>query len=504
MPNLLTRFAKTLKPAEAGVLAHVREYVDWQTERRTSKFTPTEADDVALRTYLLELRLARAPRKTLKLKVAALKRFYAWATAKGLIESNPFDDFNLDRPFIPREQIRRRHDTLGADPTQRELNRLRALNQLAEQLNRATDLQTALDVALQTLVQTMGLHTAWAFLWDRSGLTHFIHPDGEPHDFVLCSACALPPALEASQRHHLRQPPDCHCQWLLRDGLLRRAVNVVECTRLQSAADEAGDTRGLLFHATVPLIAHGQPVGLINIATDEWQFFSAGDLQLLTAAGAQIAAAIERAGLFARSTELGAVEERNRLAREIHDTLAQGLTAITLQLETADALLETDPASAAQPLQAALSLARLNLEEARRSVLDLRAAPLEGRALPEALKALAKTIKSPRAKFELQGKVRPLPPRIEVALYRIAQEALNNVQQHARARRATLRLTLKAGEVRLRIEDDGYSFDTARASAGHFGILTMSERAKLAGGALTIESAPGIGTHVEVSIPLTT
>jgi two-component system NarL family sensor kinase len=498
MSTVLTRFAKT---TDAGTLAHVRAYAEWQTARRAAAFTVTEGDDVALRTYLLELRVAGTPRKTLAATVAALKRFYAWAAARGLIESDPFEDWNFDRPFIPREHIRRRHDTLGADPAQRELNRLRALNQLAEQLNRATDLQTALDVALQTLVQTMGLHTAWAFLWDRSGLTHYLHRNAEPHDFGVCSACALPPALEANDRYYLRKPPDCHCQWLVRDGLITRAVNVVECTRLQSVA---GDTQGLLFHATVPLIAHGQAVGLINIATDEWQFFSAGDLQLLTAAAEQIAAAIERAGLFARSAELGAVEERNRLAREIHDTLAQGLTAITLQLETADALRETDPARAAAAVREALSLARLNLEEARRSVLDLRAAPLEGRTLPEALRALATAMKPPLTRFKLQGKPRPLPAHIEVALYRIAQEALNNVQQHAQAKHAGLRLTFKRDTIQLHIEDDGCSFDTAHAPAGHFGILTMSERAKLAGGTLRIESAPRTGTRVMVTVPLTT
>jgi two-component system NarL family sensor kinase len=515
MANVLTRFAKTLPRGDDETLAHVRDYVEWNAQREGGDFSPADGDDVALRTYLLELRIAGVPRRTLEKKVAALKQFYAWALSKRYLEISPFDEFNFDRPFLTRDQIRRRHDTLGTDPTQRELNRLRALNRLAEQLSRATDLRTALDVALQTLVETMGLHTAWAFLWEKSGLTTYLHhgaePHGaEPHDFVLGAACALPPGLEQDHRRHLRDAPDCQCQWLLRDGLLKRAVNVVECTRLQTAAHEAGDTKGLLFHATVPLIAHGQPVGLINIAADEWQFFSAGDLQLLTAAGAQIAAAIERAGLFARSTELGAVEERNRLAREIHDTLAQGLTAITLQLETADALLEagTDPARARATVQQALSLARANLEEARRSVLDLRAAPLEGRTLSEALEALVKAAsaqagKKPSIKFELRGPARPLPPRVEVNLYRIAQEALNNVLQHARAKHAVVRLALKPGQAQLLVEDDGVSFDSVEAPKGRFGLLSMNERARLAGGSLHVESAPGRGTRVEVTVPLT-
>jgi two-component system NarL family sensor kinase len=507
MAAVLQRFSRTLPRDQAETRAHVRDYVRWQTQRGAADFIPADGDDVALRTYLLEARIAGAPRKTIAAKAAALKRFYAWAVANNHLETSPFDEFNFDRPFLSRDQIRRREDTLGADPTQRELVRLRALQRLTEQLNRAADLQAALDVALQTLVETMGLHTAWAFLWDQAGITAYIHPEPEPHDFVLGAACALPPGLKRNQHAHLRQPPDCHCQWLLRDGLLKRAVNVVECTRLLAAARRARDTRGLLFHATVPLIARGQPVGLINIAAEDWQFFSAGDLRLLTAAGAQIAATIERAWLFARSAELGALEERNRLAREIHDTLAQGLTALTLQLETADALLTAgaDPARARATVQHALALAQANLEEARRSVLDLRAAPLEGRALPEALAALVEALqpqRQPRLSFKLQGSRRALPARIEIGLYRIAQEALHNALQHARAKRVTIRLRLAADQALLTVEDDGGGFDPEHVPSGRHGLTSMNERARLAGGRLRVQAAPGRGTLIEAAIPL--
>src|SRR3712207_8488638 len=118
----------------------------------------------------------------------------------------------------------------------------------------------------------------------------------------------------------------------------------------------------------------------MNVASPDWRSLSPEDLQLLYTAGDLLSIAVERARLFARGTRLGAVEERNRLAREIHDTLAQGLTATALQLESADALLAASSEGAHEPLHRALSLTRSNLEEARRSVLDLRAAPLEGRS----------------------------------------------------------------------------------------------------------------------------
>jgi two-component system NarL family sensor kinase len=206
-------------------------------------------------------------------------------------------------------------------------------------------------------------------------------------------------------------------------------------------------------------------------------------------------------------TELAVVEERSRLAREIHDTLAQGLTGVALRLESADALLEAgaDPARVREAVRAALDLTRANLEEARRSVLDLRAAPLEGRTLAEALAALASEW-SARGNvtiaFKAIGGTHPLPSRVEVGLYRIAQEALTNIAQHAAASRARLTLTTTPDHVQLDIRDNGGGFEATALPEGHFGLLGMRERAKLLGGHLRLESAPNQGAHVEVSIPL--
>jgi two-component system NarL family sensor kinase len=503
----LDRFAATLAPSESESLAAVRDYVAWQTRRRGAEFAPDPNDDVDLRTYLLELRVGGARREALEKITDVLRRFYAWAEEAALIDSNPFDDFNFDRPFLSRDQIRRRQDNLSTDPQEREIARLRALNRLAEQLNRSTDVQSALDVALQTLVEIMGLQTAWVFLWTASDLAQHLSPAPAPHDFILAAHCGLPPGLTQNDYYHLCQPPDCHCQYLLREKQLTRAVNVVECTRLQDSAEAEGDTRGLLFHATVPLAVQDESVGLINVATDEWQFLSAADLQLLSAVAGQVSVAIERARLFAQRAELGAAEERNRLAREIHDTLAQGLTAITLQLETADALLDAraDSERAREAVQHALALARLNLEEARRSVLDLRAAPLEGRSLAQALAALTAEWSekwSLPVKLDVLGGQRPLPLRVEAGLYRIAQEALSNVARHAQARHALVRLEIMPDQARLLIEDDGRGFDSAHIPKGRYGLIGLNERAHLLGGKFRLESTPGAGTRIEATILL--
>ena len=505
MADLLDRF--TASAPDAPTLALIREYVEWQTRRHDDAFTPDTNDDVDIRTYLLEKQLAGDSRTTIKQIVAALKALYNSVKAAGLIVTTPFEEFNFDRPLLGRDQIRRRRDTLAAaDPREREIARLRGLNRLADQLNRTTDLQTMLDVTLETLVEVMGLQTAWIFLWTDSGLTRYLTNAPAPHDFAMCAACGLPPGLAQDNDYFLREPPDCHCQYLMRHGLLTRAVNVVECTRLQDAAEADSDIRGLLFHATVPILAQGQPLGIINVATDEWQFLSATDLQLLSAVGAQASVAIERAWLFARSAELGALEERNRLAREIHDTLAQGLAGITLQLETAEALLDTantDRARAA--VHHALTLTRANLDEARRSMLDLRAAPLEGRTLATALSALADDWRdkgSFAVTFDSTGGDRHLPLRVELGLYRIAHEVLNNAALHAEARTVTVKLTVTAAHAHLLVEDNGVGFDAAQVPKDRYGLIGMNERVKLLGGEMKLESSVGRGTRVDVKIPL--
>lgn len=133
------------------------------------------------------------------------------------------------------------------------------------------------------------------------------------HDFAVPAAFGLPPGLERDNGYYLRCTPDCHCQSLLRSGNLVRAVNVVECTRLIDSLNDNGDNQGLLFHASVPIMIRDQMLGILNAATEEWQFLTAADLQFLTTVGAQVTAALERAQLY---DELAA--QRVRLEREIN------------------------------------------------------------------------------------------------------------------------------------------------------------------------------------------
>ena len=211
--------------------------------------------------------------------------------------------------------------------------------------------------------------------------------------------------------------------------------------------------------------------------------------------------------MFEDSAELGALEERNRLAREIHDTLAQGLAATALQLETAAAYLDDsfDPEPVRQAVHKALTITQNNLEEARRSVLDLRAAPLEGRSLAEALAELVDSMSgdgAPRIAFESVGGARPLPARVEAGIYRIARESLTNASSHSGATKILLRVVVTPRELELSVEDDGKGFEASEIPEERYGLVGISERASLLGGKMSLETSIGTGTRVAVRIPL--
>jgi two-component system NarL family sensor kinase len=379
-----------------------------------------------------------------------------------------------------------------AEKLRRRNYELSILNAIAEALNREIDLSQALQTALAQAAELLGLRTGWVWLLRE-----------ESGDSYLAASQNLPPALAKSPH---RMEGTCYCLDTYRAGDLNGAanVNVVTCSRLKWLVD---GTDGLRYHASIPLYAHGKKLGVMNVASPDWRELSPDDLRLLYTVGDLLSIAIERARLFDRSVQLGAAEERNRLAREIHDTLAQGLAAITLQLETADALLETNtqPDKARQIVQHALSLTRSNLDAARRSVLDLRAAPLEGRSLGDAVSEMAEEWVD-RGNLTLNLSVTggkfPLPVRVEVGVYRIVQEALTNIVRHADAHNLTLDLTITPEQIALTIEDDGRGFDPAEVPNGHYGIIGMNERIKLLGGEMTLCSTPSDGTRLDIVIPL--
>lgn len=371
---------------------------------------------------------------------------------------------------------------------------LSILNSIAEALNRETDLERALRTTLARVAELCDLRAGWIWLLDEE--------TGAPY---LAVTQHLPPAL-TEKPERMSGSTYCYCLDTYLKGDLSGAANIkiVTCTRLKGLME---GTEGLTFHASIPLYAHSRKLGVLNVASSDWRELSPDDLKLLYTIGDLLSMAIERARLFERSMQVGAEGERSRIAREIHDTVAQGLTAIALHLETADALLEAgaEIERVRELVQSAVALARANLKDARRSVMNLRAAPLEENRLPEALEKLVNDYAA-RYEFEgtfhIHGESRPLPGHIETALYRITQEALSNVARHARANCVTVCLTQTPENVTLLIEDDGQGFDPSVRKEGRFGLVGLNERVHLLGGTLNLRSSKGEGTQVEVIVPL--
>jgi serine phosphatase RsbU (regulator of sigma subunit) len=315
--DFLERFASSPSVSDATVLA-ARNYIEWQTRHHTADFIPSADDDVELRTYLFHLHTRGTDRAALEEQVAALKQFYQWAQTKGVITHNPFDEYNFAHPFVTSVQMDPRPQTLPDDLNEREVERLRALSQIAEQLNSSVDSQSALDSTLRTLLKAMNLQTGWVSMLTESHLSVSPAGDSPPHAFALAAACGLPPGLERDDRRFLRQRPACHCQHLLIEGRLTRAVNIVECTRLRDSMRAAGNNQGLLFHASVPLISQGKPLGLINVATAEWQFLTHADLHFLSAVSAQLVIALERAHFYeVAEAQRVRLENELEVAREV-------------------------------------------------------------------------------------------------------------------------------------------------------------------------------------------
>lgn len=200
------------------------------------------------------------------------------------------------------------------------------------------------------------------------------------------------------------------------------------------------------------------------------------------------------------------LEERQRLAREIHDTLAQAFTGITVQLGAAGRVLEADSAAAKEHLERAREMAREGLAEARRSVGALRSEALEGQNLCDTLARLVERMTAgtpPQAAFHAEGTPRSLPPEVGLHLLRIGQEALTNAVKYAGASAIAVELAFTPQQVSLRVHDDGQGFDLSRFRERRgFGLTTMRERSERMGGVLTINSQPGAGTEVKVTVPL--
>ncbi|OLE24274.1 MAG: ATPase [Catenulispora sp. 13_1_20CM_3_70_7] len=270
--------------------------------------------------------------------------------------------------------------------------------------------------------------------------------------------------------------------------------------------------------ASVPMITRpGDLVGVLNVHTRDRREFTEADIELLESVAGLMAGAIENASLHSRLAEreeamerfaeqvvLLQETERRRLAGEIHDGISQRIVSLSFHLSAAADAVGSDPAGAAQQIACAQELAAGALDETRNAIAGLRPPVLDDLGLAASLESLARSTPLPNVQVDTVSTV--LPEHVETAVYRIAQEALQNVMKHASAVHVQLRLSVAAGAVLLEISDDGIGFDPAttpeRAGPVGYGMPGMQQRAELLGGQLTADSTLGRGTVVRLRIPL--
>lgn len=205
-----------------------------------------------------------------------------------------------------------------------------------------------------------------------------------------------------------------------------------------------------------------------------------------------------------QAEELAATRERNRLAREIHDSLGHYLTVVNVQIEAARAIQDHDPARARDALDKAQALTQEGLQEIRRSVAALRASPLDNKPLAGAVGQVVEASRAAGVAVEMQvlGEARVLSSQAELTLYRAAQEGLTNVRKHAHATRVNLDLDYRdPTKARLSVRDDGQGATNGADTAGGFGLLGLRERAQILGGVVRVQTAPNAGFTLEVEVP---
>ncbi|MBI4498055.1 MAG: GAF domain-containing protein [Chloroflexi bacterium] len=260
----------------------------------------------------------------------------------------------------------------------------------------------------------------------------------------------------------------------------------------------------------VPLRSGGRTFGVLMVANRTPTAFSQDQVVLLSSLGNQAAVALENARLYIKTQNLAVLEERERIAREMHDGLGQVLGYVNTKTLAVARLLEVGKVQEAQAQVVQLEAAAKDVyADVREVILGLRTTLTPGRSFLAALgdylegfeqqSGLPVELEAPAAASDLA-----LPFAAEIQLLRVVQEALANVRKHARATRATVRITPALGELRLVVEDDGRGFDPMRLNHGgwpRFGLQTMRERAEAIGGTFTIVSRPGGGTRVIVTVP---
>ena len=367
---------------------------------------------------------------------------------------------------------------------------LATLNTLAAVVSRSLNLEEILNDALDEALEIMGMEKGQAFLLEEETQELVLIAHRGLSDELVRYTAQLPLGSSTSGLAAMEGRPVC-----------RKVTDYPE-----SKLKDLIQREGIRLVVSTPLMAKGKTVGAIDLGAQTLRSITPEELSLLAAIGHQIGVAVENARLYEQAQELAVVEERGRLARDLHDAVTQTLFSASLIAEALPDLWENDQDEGRELLQELRQLSRGALAEMRTLLLELRPAALSEASLGDLLRQLVEAVAGRTGMpvtvtVEGQG---TLPSDVHVTLYRIAQEALNNVVKHARASRVAVSLHyIQVGEeqregIELHIDDDGCGFDPSCIPPDCLGLGIIRERTQAIGATLKIESQPGHGTRVMV------
>ena len=365
------------------------------------------------------------------------------------------------------------------------------LNRLAAIISQTANLEKALD---ETLNELLALTEA------DIGTIHVLKADAG--DLQLYASRGVSPGFIKAEE--CIPPPDCLCGTAASEGRIVSSPDMEADSRLTRMACRNENIGSVI---SIPLRSRERVMGVLTLYSKRTQAFSEADEQLLSLVGHQIGVAIENAQLYARTRELAVLEERGLIAREIHDGIAQSLAYLNLETKKLEDLLRIQtPGPALAELDEIRQVIKDTYDDVRELLVEFRTKFKEGERFIEAVSRYAQEFSRRsglRVRIDHAPELPPLSPSAKVQLFRVVQEGLSNVRKHAEAREISVTVSDGAGVFEIRIRDDGRGFNP-QSIAGmrqHMGLEIMRDRIASLGGTLRIESEPGRGTLLVITVP---
>lgn len=364
--------------------------------------------------------------------------------------------------------------------------RLALLKEIAEFLNEETEMYSMTQGALKYLIEGSNFTTGWIF---------FINSVGE-HELV--SHVALPQSLTADHCHYIKDG-SCWCVKAFNQGRLMKASNIVNCSRINLASKAfPSQNDNITHHATVPLKSGQEQFGILNVASPNTEIYSDEDLELLESVAFQLGSAIKRIYLTDREKEAAKINERNRLARDLHDSVNQMLFSVKLTAHAAYGV--SNESIAKQAFKTIEETSQNAVNEMRALIWQLKPVGLE-QGLIHALTAYSKLMHI-QLNVNVEGLI-DLSNEIEENIYRALQECINNVKKHADTNKMDLTLKQMNDILYIDVIDygQGFEIDNVQIASSH-GINNIKQRVKLLRGKVTFHSQTTKGTQIQFTIPI--